>query len=165
MVEKICSALSRHHGQLVAFDDRNHHSSQVDRAHRCDGGGYDGMGVVLVVRRADVWVGEPCWQIERKPFSRVGEKIRREERDCSARAFSSYHLGHPCTAPQAQIDVPVAALQTLIDLLAEVVRSDTPASGHQTASAYAGGSTALKTISMSCSGKASLDTPIRLLAH
>src|SRR4051794_30890137 len=30
---------------------------------------------------------------------------------------------------------------------------------------YAGGSTALKTISMSCSGKASLDTPIRLLAH
>ena len=30
---------------------------------------------------------------------------------------------------------------------------------------YAVGSTALKTISMSCSGKASLDTPIRLLAH
>jgi hypothetical protein len=30
---------------------------------------------------------------------------------------------------------------------------------------YAGGSTAVKTISMSCSGKASLDTPIRLLAH
>jgi hypothetical protein len=29
----------------------------------------------------------------------------------------------------------------------------------------AAGSTALKTISMSCSGKASLDTPIRLLAH
>jgi len=29
----------------------------------------------------------------------------------------------------------------------------------------AGGSTASKTISMSCSGKASLDTPIRLLAH
>ena len=38
-------------------------------------------------------------------------------------------------------------------------------SGDQPASAYAGGSTALKTISMSCSGKASLDTPIRLLAH
>ena len=33
------------------------------------------------------------------------------------------------------------------------------------ASVYAGGSTALKTISMICSGKASLDTPIRLLAH
>jgi len=38
-------------------------------------------------------------------------------------------------------------------------------SGDQPASVYAGGSTALKTISMSCSGKASLDTPIRLLAH
>jgi hypothetical protein len=38
-------------------------------------------------------------------------------------------------------------------------------SGDQPVSAYAGGSTALKTISMSCSGKASLDTPIRLLAH
>jgi hypothetical protein len=38
-------------------------------------------------------------------------------------------------------------------------------SGDQPPSAYAGGSTALKTISMSCSGKASLDTPIRLLAH
>jgi hypothetical protein len=37
--------------------------------------------------------------------------------------------------------------------------------GDQPPSAYAGGSTALKTISMSCSGKASLDTPIRLLAH
>jgi hypothetical protein len=31
--------------------------------------------------------------------------------------------------------------------------------------AYTAGSTPLKTISMSCSGKASLDTPIRLLAH
>lgn len=38
-------------------------------------------------------------------------------------------------------------------------------SGDQPASVYAGGSTALKTISTSCSGKASLDTPIRLLAH
>ena len=38
-------------------------------------------------------------------------------------------------------------------------------SGDQPASVCAAGSTALKTISMSCSGKASLDTPIRLLAH
>jgi hypothetical protein len=30
---------------------------------------------------------------------------------------------------------------------------------------YAGRTTAVKTISMSCSGKASLETPIRLLAH
>src|SRR3546814_9093466 len=37
--------------------------------------------------------------------------------------------------------------------------------GDQPASVCAAGRTALKTISMSCSGKASLDTPIRLLAH
>jgi hypothetical protein len=30
---------------------------------------------------------------------------------------------------------------------------------------YAGGSAALRTISMSCSGRASLDAPIGLLAH
>jgi hypothetical protein len=57
----------------VAFNDRDHHSSQLDRAHRCDGGEYHGIGVVLVVRRDDVWIGEPGRHVERKPFSRAGK--------------------------------------------------------------------------------------------
>jgi hypothetical protein len=107
---------------IVAFNDRDHHSSQLDRAHRCDGGEYRGIGVVLVVRRDDVWIGEPCRHVERKPFSRAGEKFRREEGDRGARGFPSYHPGHLCAAPQVQTDIPVAAVQTLIDLFAEVVR-------------------------------------------
>jgi hypothetical protein len=39
------------------------------------------------------------------------------------RKISPYHPGHLCAAPQAQTDIPVAAVQTLIDLFAEVVRS------------------------------------------
>jgi hypothetical protein len=123
MVEKICSALSEQHGQLVAFDDRDHHSSQLDRAHRGDGGEYHGIGVVLVVRRDDVWIGEPAGTSNVSLSRARGKKFRREEGDRGARGFPSYHPGHPCAAPQAQTDIPVAAVQTLIDLFAEVVRS------------------------------------------
>ena len=55
--------------------------------------------------------------------------------------------------------------RTVSDALPGAARHAPLPSGDQPASVYAGGSTALKTISMSCSEKASLDTPIRLLAH
>jgi hypothetical protein len=70
----------------------------------------------------DDWIGEPCRPIERKPFSRAGKNFRREEDDRGARGCPSYHLGHLCAAPQAETDIPVVAVQTLIDLFAEVVR-------------------------------------------
>jgi hypothetical protein len=54
----------------------------------------------------------------------LGEKIpTRGGGDRGARGFLSYHPRHLCAAPQAQTDIPVAAIQTLIDLFAEVVRS------------------------------------------
>ena len=101
--EKMCSALNEQHGQLVAFNDRDHHSSQLDRAHRCDGGEYHGIGVVLVVWRDDVWLGEPCRYVERKPFSR-GEKI--PTRGGGDRG--SYHPGHLCAAPQETFLSPLS---------------------------------------------------------
>jgi hypothetical protein len=55
--------------------------------------------------------------------------------------------------------------RTVSDALPGAARHVALPSGDQLASVYAGGRAALRATSMSCSGKASLDTPIRLLAH
>jgi hypothetical protein len=61
----MCSALSEQHARLVAFYDRHQHRGWPDGPYRSDGDDYFGIGVVLLVPRDDVRIGEACWHIER----------------------------------------------------------------------------------------------------
>ena len=54
--------------------------------YRLEGGDQHGIGVVLVMTRDDVWIGEACRHIERKPLPRAAGKFRRSKGDrCTLR--------------------------------------------------------------------------------
>ena len=87
VVGEMRSALGEQHARLVAFDDRHQHRGQSDRPHRSNGGDHRGIGVVLVVPRDDVRIGEPRRHIERKPFLRTRKKFRRAQ--CHGRSIAN----------------------------------------------------------------------------
>ena len=79
MVSKMSRALSEEHAQLVAFDDRHQDCGRPDRPHCSDGADHRGIGIVLVVPRDNVRVGEPYRYIERKPLLYTGKQFRSGE--------------------------------------------------------------------------------------
>src|SRR5262245_2187708 len=72
----MCSSLSEQYARLVAFDDGHQHRGWPDRPYRSEGDNYSRIGIVLIVSRDDIHVGEACWHIEREPFLRSGKEFR-----------------------------------------------------------------------------------------
>jgi hypothetical protein len=75
MVSKMSRALSEQHAQLVAFDDRHQDRGRPDRPHCSDGADHHGIGIVLIMPRDDVRIGEPYRYIGRKPLLPAGKQF------------------------------------------------------------------------------------------
>ena len=79
VVSKVRRALGEKYARFVAFNDRHQYRGEPDGPHRGNGCNHGGIGVLLIVGRDHIWIGEPRRHIERKPFLRTGKKFRRSE--------------------------------------------------------------------------------------
>src|SRR5262249_26595633 len=78
--EKLHIMELNHPAQIQLDTVSENHRGQSERPHSSNGGDHRGIGVLLVVPRDHIWIGEPSRYIERKLFLRPGKKFRRSER-------------------------------------------------------------------------------------